>query len=172
MVGTLLDGEGERAADRVRVEEDVAVGEEEPVGLVEREGVAGGEGHGVRFAEPPCGEIGDVENAEAVGVLGGESVHDAAGCVGGAVVNSDDTEWLVGLRQQRGEAGVDGGGLVAGGDDDGQQGLVPCRGRGRVAVVGGVEEVGDSAEAAGDGDGLGGPGSGEEPGGGAEGSAC
>ena len=33
-----------------RVEDDVGVGEEEIVGVVDGDGVAGGEGHGVGFA--------------------------------------------------------------------------------------------------------------------------
>ena len=65
VVGFAGDGVGQGAADCVRAEDDVGIGEEEVVGG----GLAGGEGHGVGFAEPSCGEFGDVEGLEFFWVL-------------------------------------------------------------------------------------------------------
>ena len=61
------------------------------------------------------------------GVLGGDGVDDGAGRIGGAVVDGDDLEVGVVLREERVESGGDVGGLVASGDDDGDGGIA-CRG--------------------------------------------
>jgi hypothetical protein len=57
-----------------------------------RDGVVGSEGHGVSFTEPTDGKFGDVKDAEFVGMLKGEGIHDGAGGVGGAIVDSYDVE--------------------------------------------------------------------------------
>ncbi len=50
VVGLRGYGVGQRSADGFAVEDDVGVGEEEVVGVVDGDGVAGGEGHGVGLA--------------------------------------------------------------------------------------------------------------------------
>jgi hypothetical protein len=91
----------------------------------------------VGFAEPAGGKLGDVEGSEAGGVLSGEGVDDGSGLVGGAVVDGDDAEVVVVLLEERGEAGGDVVGFVAGGDDDCYRG-----GAGWDGVEAGFEEVG------------------------------
>jgi len=108
------------------MEEDVGVGEEEIVGAVEGDGVAGGEGHCVGFAEPAGGEFGDVEDGEFVWVLRGEGVHDRTRGVGGAIVYGDEVEVGVLLIEERFEAGGDVSGFVARGDNDGDGWVVGC----------------------------------------------
>jgi hypothetical protein len=62
-----------------------------------------------------------VEGAEFVGVLGCDGVENGAGLVGAAVVDGDDLEIGIVLREEGEESGGDVGGLVAGGDDDGDR---------------------------------------------------
>ena len=83
-----------------------------------------------------------MEGAESGGVLGGEGVDDGAGLVGGAVVDGEDLEVGVVLVEEGVEGGGDVGGFVAGGDDDGDGGIVRRR-----EVVLRDEEIGDAGEA-------------------------
>ncbi len=155
VVGVGGDGVGEGETDGGGVEEDVGVGEEEVVGV----GLAGGEGHGVGFAEPACGEFRDVEGAESFRVLCCDAVDDFAGCVGAAVVDGDDLEVGVVLGEESVQRGGDVGGLVARGNDDGDGGRA-CGGD----VVLRGEEVGDTWQADDGGDHLPEPEEGDEPG--------
>ncbi len=137
---------------------DVRVGEEEELwvesglgGVWLSEialGVLGGDRHGMRFAEPTGGKGFDVQNGEAVRVLGGEAIKDDRGGVRGAVIDGDDAEVWVILGQQAAQRGLHRRGLVAGRDDHGKAGA-PCRHR----VPAWVEQVGHATEAEACGDG-------------------
>ena len=72
-----------------------------------------------------------------------------AGGVGGAVVDCEDLQVGIVLVEKRVEGGGDVGGLVAGGDDDGDG-----RTAGGGQVVLRVAEIGDAGQASGCGDGL------------------
>jgi hypothetical protein len=75
----------------------------------------------VGLAQPAGRQFGDVESAEFVRVLAGDGVDEVAGLIGAAVVDGDDLEVGIVLREEGVEGGGDIGGLVAGGDDDGDR---------------------------------------------------
>jgi len=167
VVGVICLGVAEGEGEGLGSKDDVAVGEEEPVRL----GEGGGGCQGVGLAEPTCGQVGDVEDLQRVGrggcgEVGGEVVHEGAGLVGGAVVDGDDLEADAGGPEQRTEGGLDGGLLVAGGDDDGELGLVVVGWQGPGG--GEAREVGQCGSEAEPLEGLPEPAEGEEPGGGEE----
>ena len=145
VVGLGGDGVGECTAEGVGAEEDVGVGEEEVVGW----GLACGEGHGVGFAEPAGGELGDMESAEFIGMLGGEGGDDVAGRVGAAIVDGDDLQVGVVLIEKGFKCCGDVGGFVASWHDDGQ-GWIALR---RYVVLR-KEQVRDTGQASGGGDDL------------------
>ena len=101
-----------------------------------------------------------MEGAEFFRMLRCDGVDDLACVVGAAVVDGDDLEVGVVLRQEGVEGGGDVGGFVAGGDDDGDGrralwGLIVLR----------VEEIGDAGQAEGSGEGFTEPEKRDEPGG-------
>jgi hypothetical protein len=154
VVGVSGEGVGECETDGGGMEEDVGVGEEE----VTRGGVAGGEGHGVGFAEPAGREFGDVDGTDSFRVLGGDGVDDGAGLVGAAVVDGDDVEVGVFLGEESVQRCGDAGGFVACRDDHRDRGR-SCWGD----VVLRIEEIGDAREADGGGNHFPEPGEGDEP---------
>jgi len=98
----------------------------------------------VGLAEPAGGEIGDVDDGKALGMVGGEIVEDGAGRVGRAVVDSEDVEVGVDLGEKGLDRFADGPLLIACGNDDGD-----CGGAGGCLVEGDAGEDGQAAEAEG-----------------------
>lgn len=126
------------------MEDDVRVREKKIIRLVDGNGMAGRECHGMGLAEPARGKLCDVKDGELIGMLRGEGIHHGAGCVGGAIVNRDDAEIEVVLIQKRLERSSDVGGFVARGDDDDEGGIA---GWNVVPLL--VKKVRDAWEAAG-----------------------
>ena len=93
---------------------------------------------------------------------GRRRIHERAGGVGGAVVDGEDFDGD-GLGEEGAEGGFDGGGFVAGGNDDGDTGynfptlLRKTALRTRMGYPGILEEVGDAGEMALGSDGALGP---------------
>jgi hypothetical protein len=92
VVGPSGDRMSECEAQGVGTKENVGVSKEKIIGLVYGYGVTSGVGHGIGFAEPTGGEFCDMKDAELARVLESQSVHDSAGCIGGAIIDGDDVE--------------------------------------------------------------------------------
>ncbi len=116
MVGFLGLGIGNRPAQGVGLEENIGVGEEQPVAsrLFTRDP------HGVRLAQPAGRQFCNVDNSQLAMRFrpGRNLIHDLAGVVGGAVV--DRNHFKVGIleSQQAGEGFADMRFFVASRNDD------------------------------------------------------
>ena len=75
------------ATERIRLEEHIRVGKQQPV----PRGLQGGAPHGVRLAQPALRQSVDVDHFQSPLCirLRGNPVHDFAGAVGRTVVNRD-----------------------------------------------------------------------------------
>ena len=156
VIGAFGLGEIEGTEKRVRREEDVGVGKEQPG----RRGLPGGESHGVGLAHPPGRKIGDVDDGEPGLGFRCNSIHDGAGCIGGAVINGEDFYRNRLDGEERAEGGLDIGFFIAGGDDDGDKRQL--RWFERVGVAG-IEEIWDARQIAQGGEDARGPQKHNEP---------
>ena len=91
---------------------DVGVSKNEPLAL----GMAIGYVEGVRLAEPPRGELSEMDDFEVV-VMGGKLVEDLGCGIAGAVVDSNHLVARIVLGQLSGQSLRKLGGLVAGGEE-------------------------------------------------------
>ena len=85
MIGTFGLCISDRAANAVRAKHHIGVGEQEPVSV---RLVCRGP-HGVRLAHPAWGKFRDVDDSEMFMRVRCDAIHNFAGAVGGAVVDSD-----------------------------------------------------------------------------------
>ena len=138
VVRAAADRLGERAAKRAGGEDDVGVGEQQPVGV----GAGGGGVEGVVLAEPAGRQLAHVLDPQPP-VLRRQRVEDRPRAVGRAVVDGDHLQPWVVLRKHRPRRLLDAGRLVARREDDGQ--LRPPAGR---RVVRQVRQPRDAAAVA------------------------
>ena len=94
----------QRAPERVRPEDHVGIGEEQPIRIVRRDGMRCRNRHGVRLAQPAGRKARNVDRLEPRAMGLGQRIHDRPGLVGGTIVYADNPHILVVLPDQRFQA--------------------------------------------------------------------
>ena len=121
MIGTLRLGVSQRAPQRVGLEVNIGVREEQPVAGRNFTGTP----HGMRLAHPTGWQFCDVDDSQLVPRFRTSRgpVHDRPGAIRGAVVDRDD--FVVGIleRQKLSQRLANMLFFVAGGDNDADPGL-------------------------------------------------
>ena len=117
VVDRVLRGVGHRTTERAGGHVDVGIGEQQP----RTAGLARAEIQGMDLAQPALGELFDVDRDDPpIGC--GHAVDDVRGAIGGTIVDENDLQLGIVLVQDGAQSRFEGGGLIAGGDDDREPG--------------------------------------------------
>ncbi len=106
-------GVRDRAAKCVRAEDDVSVGEENPVALGRRCTLP----HRMSFSQPSGRKLVDVDHVQFAPKLPLQLIHDASRRITRAIVEGADFDLGIVLRQKRTQAVLDFGSFVSRGYD-------------------------------------------------------